>query len=226
MTCNLGSSDLQIIIVCFYLYLLVSRNYFDFSRYCVPKFLNPVFLPSFITTGIENTPLQILAVLISLGYFIFDMGWCMYFRTEGPVMLAHHILSILGMLLTLGLGESGTESCAVIFGSEITNPLLQARWFLKRAGRYESLAGDAVDLLFILLFGFVRIGVGSIMLVAVVTSAKPQLVIKAGGVAIYTLSWIFMVDITRFAFRKSCSKYKRWQERRKLDSVNGKAHQH
>ncbi|XP_062391809.1 TLC domain-containing protein 5 [Sardina pilchardus] len=179
----------------------------------------------FTHVGEENTPMQVLTVLISMGYFIFDMGWCMYFRTEGPVMLAHHVLSVMGMLLTLGLGESGTESCAVIFGSEITNPLLQTRWFLKRAGQYDTLAGDAVDVLFIFLFGLVRIGIGGFLLVAVVTSARTKLVIKAEGVAIYTLSWIFMVDITRFAIRKSCGKYRLWQERRIQNSVNGKAHQ-
>lgn len=141
-------------------------------------------------------------------------------------MLAHHTLSILGMLMTLGLGESGSETCAVLFGSEITNPLLQARWFLKRAGQYDSLAGDAVDLLFILLFGIVRIGVGSAMLEAVLTSTRTRPIVKAEGVAFYTLSWIFMVDIARFACRKSCKKYRGWQERRKQESVNGKAHQH
>ncbi|KAL2095086.1 hypothetical protein ACEWY4_009805 [Coilia grayii] len=176
-------------------------------------------------TGTENTPMQVLALLVSLGYFVFDMCWCLYFRTEGPVMLGHHVLTILGMLLTLRLGESGTEACAVIFGSEITNPLLQARWFLKRMARYDSLAGDAVDLLFILLFGLVRIGVGAAMLVAVVTCPRARWFIKASGVAIYTLSCIFMVDITRFAIRKSCGKYRRWQERRPLD-MNGKPHQH
>ena len=184
------------------------------------------FLLHFISTGTESTPLQVLTLLVSLGYFMFDMGWCIFFRTEGPLMLAHHTLSILGMLMTLGLGESGSETCAVLFGSEITNPLLQARWFLKRAGQYDSLAGDAVDLLFILLFGIVRIGVGSAMLEAVLTSTRTRPIVKAEGVAFYTLSWIFMVDIARFACRKSCKKYRGWQERRKQESVNGKAHQH
>ncbi|XP_028838446.1 TLC domain-containing protein 5 [Denticeps clupeoides] len=162
----------------------------------------------FTYPGSENTWLQTMAMVLSLGYFIFDMAWCMYFHTEGPVMLAHHTMSILGILLALALGESGIETCAVLFGTEITNPLLQIRWFLKRTGRYDSLLGDAVDVLFILMFAFVRIGVGSRMLICELTSPRPSLAVKIEGVAIYSLSWLFMVDIARFAYRKSCSKFR------------------
>ncbi|KAI5608366.1 transmembrane protein 136 precursor, partial [Silurus asotus] len=172
----------------------------------------------FTHAGSENTPLQILALLVSLGYFLFDMAWCVYLRTEGPVMLAHHTLSILGIVCALGMGESGVEACAVLFGSEITNPLLQARWFLKQTGRYNSLSGDLVDILFITLFACVRIGVGGRILYSELVSPKPKLVMKVGGVAIYTLSCIFMVDIACFACRKTRTKYRRWQEQKTLNA--------
>ncbi|KAL7834501.1 hypothetical protein SRHO_G00287480 [Serrasalmus rhombeus] len=189
---------------------------------CVTAYIGFVDGPwPFTHPGTENTPLQMLALLLSLGYFLFDMAWCVYFRTEGPVMLAHHTLSILGIVSALGLGESGIEVCAVLFGSEITNPLLQARWFLKQMGRYDSLTGDAVDLLFITLYAFVRMGIGGRMLYCELASPKPKMVMKWGGVAIYGLSCVFMVDIARFACRKTRAKYKRWQEQRKLDSANG-----
>ncbi|KAJ8347568.1 hypothetical protein SKAU_G00261570 [Synaphobranchus kaupii] len=173
------------------------------------------------TTGTENTPLQVIALILSLGYFIFDMGWCVYYRTEGPVMLAHHTLSILGILLALVQGESGIETCAVLFGTEITNPLLQARWFLRKVGRYDTLTGDVVDLLFILLFAGVRIGVGGRMLYCELASPRPSLAVKGGGIAIYGLSCVFMVDIARFACRKSASKFRRWKEQCKALGVNG-----
>lgn len=171
--------------------------------------------------GTENTVLQIVALEVTLGYFLFDVCWCVCHRSEGPVMLAHHAMSISGILLALGMGESGIETCAVIFGSEITNPLLQARWFLRTAGRYDSLLGDAVDLLFITLFAFVRVGVGGAMLFAELTSPRPSLIMKTGGSCMYVLAWIFMVDIAKFACKKSRAKYKKWHERRKPMEVNG-----
>ncbi|XP_042656519.1 TLC domain-containing protein 5 isoform X3 [Tyto alba] len=91
--------------------------------------------------GSPNTTLQVHVLCLSLGYFLFDLCWCVYFQTEGALMLAHHLVSILGITASLALGESATEVNAVIFGSEITNPLLQARWFLKEMGCYHSFTG-------------------------------------------------------------------------------------
>lgn len=157
---------------------------------------------------------------VCLGYFFFDMGWCVCYRTEGPVMLAHHAASILGILLALFLGVSGCETCAVIFGSELTNPLLQGRWFLRQLGRYDSLLGDAVDLLFIFLFATVRVGLGTRMFYSELTSTRTLMVMKLGGVVMYALAWVFMVDIARFGYKKSRAKYKRWVENHKLRDIN------
>ncbi|KAK6469210.1 TLC domain-containing protein 5-like isoform X2 [Huso huso] len=146
----------------------------------------------FTHPGSLNTPLQLQVLCLSLGYFVFDMCWCIYFQTEGAVMLAHHTMSVLGIVLALWLGESATEVNAVLFGSEITNPLLQARWFLRHAGLYDTLAGDVVDFLFVVLFSGVRIGVGTWMLCCELASPRPCSLVKGCGVAMYALSWLFM----------------------------------
>ncbi|KAL6471041.1 hypothetical protein MHYP_G00196910 [Metynnis hypsauchen] len=189
---------------------------------CITAYIGYIDGPwPFSYPGTKNTTLQISAMVLSLGYFIFDMGWCVYFQTEGLVMLAHHTMSILGILLTLWLGESGIEACAVIFGSEITNPLLQTRWFLKHSGRYNSFLGGLVDVLFVLLFVIMRVFVGGAMLYCELISPRPKFFIKCGGVAMYVLSWIFVADIARFAYHKSSVKYQRWKSRCVQADVNG-----
>lgn len=170
--------------------------------------------------GSENTELQILSLAVCLGYFLFDISWCVCHHSEGPVMLAHHAASIAGILLALLMGVSACETCGVIFGSEITNPLLQSRWFLRRLGLYDSLLGDAVDLAFISLFATVRVGVGTVMFYCELTSPAAPLVMKLGGVAMYAIAWVFMVDIARFGYRKSRAKYKKWKERRQLKGAD------
>ncbi|XP_060902598.1 TLC domain-containing protein 5a isoform X1 [Labrus mixtus] len=189
---------------------------------CITSYIGYVDGPwPFTHPGTKNTPLQMSALVVSLGYFIFDMAWCVYFRTEGPVMLAHHTMSILGILLTLWLGESGIEGCAVLFGSEITNPLLQTRWFLKQTGRYRTVLGNVVDISFVLLFVVMRIFVGGTMLYCELISPRPRFFIKCGGVAMYALSWVFMVDIVRFAIRKSKSWHKQQKNQQETVTANG-----
>lgn len=170
-------------------------------------------LPWFIS-GSPNTPLQVHVLCLTLGYFVFDLGWCIYFRSEGALMLAHHTLSIAGIVAALALGESGTEVNAVLFGSEITNPLLQMRWFLRDTGRYHSFTGDVVDFLFVALFTGVRIGLGAYLLFCEMASPRPKWFMKAGGVAMYAVSWCFMVSIWRFAWKKSTKKYHTWRSQR------------
>ncbi|XP_061869918.1 TLC domain-containing protein 5 [Colius striatus] len=164
--------------------------------------------------GSPNTTLQVHVLCLSLGYFLFDLCWCVYFQTEGALMLAHHLVSILGIAASLALGESAAEVNAVIFGSEITNPLLQARWFLKEMGCYHSFTGDVVDFFFVVLFTGVRIGVGAWLMYCELASPKPRWYIKLGGVIMYAVSWVFMVSICRFARRKSMKKYHAWRSQR------------
>ncbi|CAG5870388.1 unnamed protein product [Menidia menidia] len=174
----------------------------------------------FTHAGTENTALQTQALAVCLGYFLFDLGWCVCYGTEGAVMLAHHAASVAGILLALLTGVSGCETCGVIFGSELTNPLLQSRWFLRRLGRYHGPLGDAVDLLFILLFATVRVGVGTVMFYCELTSPRTSLVMKLGGLVMYVLAWVFMVDIARFGYKKSRARYKSWAEKHKLKEKN------
>ncbi|KAM9656887.1 TLC domain-containing protein 5-like isoform 1-T10 [Morphnus guianensis] len=160
--------------------------------------------------GSPNTSLQIHVLSLTLGYFIFDLGWCLYFQTEGVLMLFHHTLSICGMIMVLGLGKSATEVNAVAFVSEITNPLLQTRWFLREMGCYHTFLGEVVDFFFVFLFLVLRIGVGALILYAMVTSPDPSWLLKAGGLAMYIVSLGFMVEICRFVRRKMMKKYHSW----------------
>ena len=157
---------------------------------------------------------------LSLGYFLFDLSWCIGFGSEGELMLSHHLLSVGGLVLVLLLGESATEVNAVLFVSEITNPLLQARWFLRETGRYPSLVGDVVDFLFVALFVGLRIVGGAWIVRAMVTSTQTFWMLKVGALAMYAVSLAFMLDIGRFAQRKVMKKYEAWQtgeERPKSD---------
>lgn len=144
---------------------------------------------------------------LTLGYFIFDLSWCIYFNSEGELMIYHHTLSICGMVIVLVLGQSATEVNAVVFVSEITNPLLQARWFLRDMGRYHSFVGEVVDFLFVTLFLVLRIAGGAWIMYSVVIAPRTILMLKLGVLAMYLVSLGFMLDICSFVRRKIVKKY-------------------
>ncbi|XP_052060043.1 TLC domain-containing protein 5-like isoform X2 [Mytilus californianus] len=164
----------------------------------------------FTDAGGRSTPLQQQTICICLGYFLFDMSWCMYYQTEGPAMLIHHILSIAGLSVCAIKHWYGTELIACIIGSEASNPLLQLRWFLRETGKYETILGEIVDLAFMLLFGGLRIGVGTNLLYSYFNQDTDWLG-RIGGSALYALSWLFMVNILTFACKKYTKKIKKWK---------------
>lgn len=157
---------------------------------------------------------------LTLGYFLFDLGWCIFFGSEGDLMLSHHMLSVAGLVLVLLLGRSATEVNAVVFVSEVTNPLLQARWFLRDMGRYPSLMGDLVDFLFVALFVVLRIVGGAWIMRAVMASPRTFWMLKIGVLAMYVVSLAFMLDIIRFAKRKVVARYSARKMGRELPKSN------
>lgn len=161
--------------------------------------------------GEKSTELHTAIMIISLGYFLFDFLWCLYMKTEGRVMLAHHIVSLLGLAYVLHHGRYGSELTAVMGASECTNPLLQLRWFMKETHNYTGKKAALVDYLFVLLFLSARLGVGTVFHYVCQTSPKLNLFVKAGGQAFYIISVIFGVQVCLFFYRKYLKKRPRRQ---------------
>ena len=132
-------------------------------------------------------------------------------------MLLHHTLSIAGLTTCVVLKWWGTEMVATIFGAEITNPLLQLRWFLRETGNYHSLLGDCVDIAFMFLFGFFRIFLGSILLYSYFQLNTTDWWGKFGGSAIYGIGWIFWLSIVQYGFKKYRKRHLRNAEKTKSD---------
>ena len=120
----------------------------------------------------------------------------------GMLMLTHHAISIFGNWLVLYRDINGTEMIATIFGSELTNPLLQARWFLRETGQQNTWYGELNDGCFILLFGLLRIVIASNLIYSYLNHPRPDWIARTGGTLFYIISWVFWLFIFRYAFRK------------------------
>ena len=200
----------------FYLYLCI------FNRRCSPEcncrivtaFHGIVatlltFISAFITgpfpftyVGKPNTQFHVAIIVISIGYFMFDFAWSLWYQTEGLVMLAHHIVSIFGFSYVLYTGMSGCELTAVLGGSEVSNPFLQLRWFMRYSGHYSGRPALLVDWAFVSIFLGVRLGLGTALHFRVQLDPSVYIPAKLGGQAFYIISCMFGFQIVRFVYRK------------------------
>ena len=129
-------------------------------------------------------------------------------------MMVHHCLSIIGLSMCLVFNRWGTELVATICGGEMTNPLLQLRWFLKETGNYDTWCGELNDFVFMFLFGFIRVGVGSALLHSYFQQPTDY-VGRFGGVCIYTIGWLFFINIVQFGINKYKKKWLAYKARQK-----------
>lgn len=153
--------------------------------------------------GEANTAFQSFIAAFTLGYFIFDFLWCLYMGTEGLDMLLHHTISVSGIAFIYFDGYSGPELVATILGTEISNPFLQLRWFMRETAKYETFLAKVNDIIFMTLFIIWRLGPGSLLWYrTVLVSPKPKLFVKIGGTGLYLISWVWVVFIVRFARKR------------------------
>lgn len=170
----------------------------------------------FTDPGGPNTVYEVLTLVLCLGYFLFDFMWCLWFwGQESSLMLLHHVLSITALVVSLSYGISGTEVNGVIFGSEVSNPLLQFRWFMKETGHTGTWYYEVNDFLFMLTFFVCRTCIGTYFLYTHFFHPRPSKFFKIGGIAMYLVSWCFMVGILNFAFYKYSKLYREWKEKRR-----------
>ncbi len=156
--------------------------------------------------GYPPNSLHCSIFIVSFGYFLFDLLWCLYMRTEGIVMLTHHILSILGLMYVLRYNIYGCESSAILGASEFTNPLLQLRWFLKQTGKYSGKIESLIDWSFVFFFITARVIVGSALYIRLLISPRMEVIAKLGGTTMHCVGVIFSIHLVMFIHKKYIKK--------------------
>ena len=166
-------------------------------EYCM--FTGPWLFHSF---GEMNTNPQNVVIYLTTSYFLFEICWCLYMRTEGILMMLHHLISLSAMIGSLITQNSAAEVLLTTWGSEITNPFLQIRWFLRETDYYGSTYAYANDFMFIVLFFLVRVCLGSVVAWYLYYSTKTVFLMKVGGYSFYFLSLLWMYKVYGFAIKR------------------------
>lgn len=141
---------------------------------------------------------QAFLIVFSLGYFMEDLVWCLYYQTESNLMVAHHVYSCIALLRILRSRKAGGQTTCTLGALEITNPLLQARWFIRSHGMRNSVLFIAVEITFILVFTIMRIIIGSVVCFLIVITPANDWEYKFLSGIIYIISWMFMINIVKY----------------------------
>ncbi|XP_022086083.1 transmembrane protein 136-like isoform X2 [Acanthaster planci] len=174
----------------------------------------------FTHPGGKSNIYEIVTMIVCLGFFLFDVCWCVwFFDEETKIMIVHHLVSIIGIFASLITGLSGTEVGTCIFLAELTNPMLQFRWFMRSSGVKDGWLYELNDFLFMMMFAVCRCGIGTFFLYRYTTHPRPKLFFKVGGLALYLVSMVFFGQILVFAYHKYRKMYQRWRygDKTKID---------
>ncbi|PAA93081.1 hypothetical protein BOX15_Mlig027357g1 [Macrostomum lignano] len=150
--------------------------------------------------------LERLLFTVCLGYFRFDLAWCLLHRTEGPLMLLHHCASVFGLAMSLFGCRWAPELTITIGGSECTNPLLQMRWFLRNSGRGNSPLRSqlllVVELTFLVSFCLMRLCVGGCLTVSYLANPATDFLGRLGAVTMFGIGLGFLGQVFGQAARR------------------------
>ncbi|KAJ8721661.1 hypothetical protein PYW07_002436 [Mythimna separata] len=157
-------------------------------------------------------PSQYILMIWSWGYFAFDLLWCLMYWSDSRVILFHHLAALLSITRYMHKERTGcTFSCTMVL-MELTNPLLQARWFLKKMGHGNTLLYTVVEFMYLILFLFLRGIVGSIAMYWIMTSDFFDWEEKIMSGSLYVVSMIFIYDIAgyiRYKYKREITEFRR-----------------
>ncbi|XP_017778187.1 PREDICTED: transmembrane protein 136-like [Nicrophorus vespilloides] len=157
---------------------------------------------AFSTSNDYVTNSQMTVLLLSLGYFLFDLGWCLYYKTETNVMIAHHIYSCFAIYRTLQKDQYGNQAACSLGGMELTNPLLQVRWFLRTHGFQKTTVFTGVEWTFIAFFLVFRIILGTFVGYQIVSNPTHDWEYKGLAIMFYAVSWAFVFNMYNYVNKK------------------------
>jgi len=139
--------------------------------------------------GGVNSPEHLECMTLSLGYFVYDLLYCVLNNELENVI--HHLFTVGGLASGVITGRSGPELVGCLFLMEVSNPSLHARFLFRELGMKDSLVSTLNDLVFALLFLFCRLIVGPPLVWQTVTNQSNTYIVKAGalGILVVSLMW-------------------------------------
>lgn len=89
----------------------------------------------------------------------------------------------------------GGQTACALGTMEMTNPLLQGRWFIRYEIGRDNFLFKSVEIIFMVVFFFVRLVIGTYIGSLILLNPANNLEYKVMTISLYVMSWLFMVNI-------------------------------
>jgi hypothetical protein len=106
--------------------------------------------------GETNTPFQEVIILISAGYFFYDMIVLAYYNLTDEYLLLHHSLSLLAYATCFVYGNNATEAFRGLFLAEISNFPMHLRSLFKIVNLRYTLAYELCECAYFVIYIIAR----------------------------------------------------------------------
>lgn len=103
----------------------------------------------------KNSDVQIFVLLISMGYFIYDLLACIYYKICDRALVIHHSLAVFGYFISVYFGNSTLAMCGIFYG-ETSNSFMHIRAMLRVAGKRHTKLYELMEVVYMLTYIIAR----------------------------------------------------------------------
>ena len=149
-----------------------------------------------------NNPLHTIAVVHSLGYFIFDTVFEVYYSTLDYLMVAHHASCLIPLTYMLFNNYGGPENAAAFVIAECSNPFIQIRNLYNLAEWERSAVYKINEVIFAVSFIFTRGVIGPIFQYYMYVGVKTPRIVKYMTSALIFISYMWIFKIVNVLWKR------------------------
>lgn len=95
--------------------------------------------------GTINTAHQEILIIISCGYFFYDMIACAYYKLTDAALIIHHSMTIMGYVSCFVYGYGATEAIMGLYLAEVSNCPMHLRMIFKNLNLRYTLAYEVLE---------------------------------------------------------------------------------
>ncbi|CAD8124358.1 unnamed protein product [Paramecium sonneborni] len=191
----------------------------ELYQYCMDNLL---FWGSLIII-LQQTPYQLqemnsiemqFIMIVSAGYFAYDVIICTYFDLYDYWLIFHHIISLMAVGESILNQKYGHIIIFGMFISEISNLPMHLRYILGCFGLRQTKIYESIELLYFLLFLIFRGILSPVLLIRTYQELHAPLLIKKSASGLLLYSAYYIIEMFKITQRKI--KFYKERKRRNL----------